>query len=215
MIGDTGDMERYLEQFDAEAEEYELPAASGLVIGSGSLAYHVKDTVGKEPFPVTDLDIYMTDDEFVDVMAETPYGTQFEDRRFGGGAYRLGENRDALPETLSQWDVHQGALSEGPIIDIMTSMDNTDVEWQLRADLENNRGDDLGLDHLDLRVIPLTTFMDTKKDSNRTKDRYHKEISNSLLETSYPSYETEEWDEEFVIPTDFDAERRYQFMDEF
>ena len=215
MIGNTEDMARYLNQFDSEVEEYDLPEASGLVIGSGSLAYHVKATTGKEAFPVTDLDIYMTSEEFVDEMAKTPYGTRFEDRRFGGGAYRLGEEREPLPETLSSWDVHQGALSEGPVIDIMTSLDNTEVEWQLRADLGNNRGDDLGMEHLNLRVIPLTTFMDTKKDSNRTKDRYHKKIADDLLESSYPSHFNSEWEDEFVIPTDFDAERRSQFMDEF
>jgi hypothetical protein len=215
MIGDTDNMMGYLEQFDSESEEYGLPEASGLVIGSGSLAYHVKEMIGEEPFPVTDLDLYMTDEEFVEEMAETPYGTSFEDRRFGGGAYRLGEDREPLPESISSWDVHQGALSEGPVIDVMTRMDNTDVEWQLRAELGNELGDDLGMDHLDLRVITLTTFMDTKEGSNRTKDRYHKRLADSLLENSYPSYVKDEWKDEFVIPTDFDQVRRDQFMDEF
>lgn len=218
MIGTVEEMHGYVSQFDDELGENDLPYFEGLLIGSGSLAYRIKEETGEEPFPITDLDIYTTDEEFVDALAETPYGTRFEDRRFKGGAYRLGEDREELPETISSWDVHQGVLSEGPVVDIMTRMDDVGLEWQLRATLENSRGSKLEADNMDLRVISLSTFIDTKENSDREKDRYHKKLVDELLETSYGYTEEDMRDldmEDLDLGIDYELNRRTQFVDEF
>ena len=181
MIDSYNEFEDYVRQFDDELTDEGVEEFSGLVLGSGALAYHMEQNGRNVDFDIKDVDLF-TERKAVDAVAQTPYGAATPDRRFNGGIYQLGGERNVVAEEVDNWDISSGEFSECANIDMMTVHYEPDVEWQLRADLANDDGDTIeGLEN-DLRVVPLSTYLTTKKHADREKDEEHREMAKLLID---------------------------------
>jgi hypothetical protein len=172
--------EDHVRQFDDELTDEGIYDFSGLILGSGALAYHMEEDGRDVNFDMKDIDIFANEED-VDAIADMPYGARTPDRRFNGGIYQLDDEREELNGEVGNWDISTGEFSECKNVDMMTIHYNTQVEWQLKADLNNGEGHRIDGVENDIRVVPLSTYLTTKEYADREQDEEHVDMAKLLI----------------------------------
>ncbi len=180
MFESYDEFEDHVRQFDDELTDEGIYDFSGLILGSGALAYHMEDNGRNIDFDMKDIDVFATDED-VSRAADTSYGARTPDRRFNGGIYQLGDEREELEDGIDNWDISTGEFSDCKNVDMMTIHYNPQVEWQLKADLNNGEGHRIDGVENDIRVIPLSTYLTTKEYAERDQDEEHIDMAKLLI----------------------------------
>jgi hypothetical protein len=180
MINEYSDFEQFVRQLDEEIAEEESDF-SGLIVGSGALAYHAVQDGREYQDSIKDLDIF-TEPNYLHNISQMDHGCATPDREFGGAIYALGKGREKLEEEAENWDLINGDYGKVFNADFLTKHPNAGVEWQLKADLRNGEGSEIPETNTDLRVVPLSTYLSTKEHGKGEKNQRHRELAQLIID---------------------------------